>query len=72
MEVLGVDKDKDTERSDKNTERSAKKKNHKKDAVQEDVEQIVESSNLNDKHRLFSFITSETLMLQRRIRKHME
>ena len=43
----------DNERSDKNTERSDKKKNHKKDAIQEDVKQIVESSNLNDKHRLF-------------------
>jgi len=43
----------DTERSDKNSERSHQNKRKKKEAVVEDVKQVMENPDLTDKQRLF-------------------
>lgn len=43
----------DTERSDKNSERSHQNKNKKKEAIVEEVEHVMENTDLTDKQRLF-------------------
>ena len=60
----------ENERSDKKSERSEKKKNNPTKAIAEEVNEVIQNTDLTDKQRFFAFITFDVLMQQKHIKRH--